>query len=188
MMEQKLHEILERNDLLRYEIMLERNGLDTVDVMSELNDDDMTRLGISTMGDRKKLLKLFRTQASSKAVVDNNVVLKQDIFRAWIRKSWGISKKGSLFLYTDRLEWNNGQETIRIKDIANISVEDGLGTSILKITTLNGDKYIFQKTRVAITAVAVLGGIEMAALSDKKNYDLEIWRKMIDKLRLEGTL
>jgi hypothetical protein len=52
-------DILSENRLDQYIVLFERNNLTDISIISELNETDLEKLGISIMGDRKKILKLF---------------------------------------------------------------------------------------------------------------------------------
>jgi len=52
-------ELLVKNGLEKYIEVFKINGLDTIEIINELNELDLEKIGISMMGDRKKILKLF---------------------------------------------------------------------------------------------------------------------------------
>ena len=60
--------MLSENNLDEYIEIFEKNKLDTVEVLSELNDNDLINIGVDLLGDRKKLLNIFRKNE----VVENN--------------------------------------------------------------------------------------------------------------------
>ena len=60
--------MLSEKNLDEYIELFEKNKLDTIEVLSELNDDDLINIGVNILGDRKKLLSLFR---KNEVVVDN---------------------------------------------------------------------------------------------------------------------
>lgn len=54
-----LLKLLEDNDLKAYIEILEKEKIYTIDELKELTQDDYKELGIATLGERKKFLKLF---------------------------------------------------------------------------------------------------------------------------------
>jgi len=58
-MEQNIIKTLNENELGQYVSIFEENKLNSLDLLSDLTEDDYIKLGISLMGDRKKLLKIF---------------------------------------------------------------------------------------------------------------------------------
>ena len=53
-------DIFIKNNLESYVELFERNKLVDISIITELNEDDLEKLGIDIMGDRKKILKIFR--------------------------------------------------------------------------------------------------------------------------------
>ena len=58
-MTDKLKEILEKNNLTEYMSIFEQHKVLDIDTMSELNENELEKIGINALGDRKKILKLF---------------------------------------------------------------------------------------------------------------------------------
>ena len=52
-------ELLAENNLEQYIELFENNNLTEYDLLTELSEDDLEKLGIIIMGDRKRILKLF---------------------------------------------------------------------------------------------------------------------------------
>jgi DNA-directed RNA polymerase subunit RPC12/RpoP len=52
-------ELLIKNGLKEYIGLFETNKLDTNEIICELNENDLEKLGITIMGDRKKIIKIF---------------------------------------------------------------------------------------------------------------------------------
>ena len=53
-------DILIENNLSQYIELFEKNNLTDIIIISELNETDYEKIGINTMGDRKKIIKIFR--------------------------------------------------------------------------------------------------------------------------------
>lgn len=58
-MTDELKEILAQNNLVEYVELFETHKLNTLDDLKELTESDYTEIGITALGDRKRLLKLF---------------------------------------------------------------------------------------------------------------------------------
>jgi len=58
-MNENVRKILSENNLDEYITLFEQNKLDSIETLSSVNESDYEKLGITKMGDRKKLLKLF---------------------------------------------------------------------------------------------------------------------------------
>jgi hypothetical protein len=54
-----IKEILEENGLSEYISTFEQNKLTSADVLAELTENDYVQIGITVMGDRKKMMRLF---------------------------------------------------------------------------------------------------------------------------------
>jgi len=52
-------EVLLENNLDKYITTFEENNLTDYSVLSEINEKDLEKIGISIIGDRKKIIKLF---------------------------------------------------------------------------------------------------------------------------------
>jgi hypothetical protein len=58
-MTDELKNILVENGLGEYSDLFDKNKLDSIDILTDITETDYEKMGISVMGDRKKLLKLF---------------------------------------------------------------------------------------------------------------------------------
>ena len=124
------------------------------------------------------------SQASPVSKKDPSKILKQGTFQLWKKKKFGFPEKGTLTLYSDRLEWEGVDDfTIPLDSIVDVSVESGLGANTLKISDEDDLPYTFQKTDKA-SFIAGLADLHLAAMMNKGG-DLQAWRDLIDQLRLE---
>ncbi|MCL2792501.1 MAG: SAM domain-containing protein [Spirochaetaceae bacterium] len=57
--EKKWNDILRENNLDEYIDIFEKNKLTDLEIISELTEDDLEKIGIIAMGDRRRMLKLF---------------------------------------------------------------------------------------------------------------------------------
>jgi hypothetical protein len=67
---------LEKN-LGEYIEIFEKNKLDDFDTISELSETDLEKLGITAMGDRKKLLKVFSLKKINAKIFDTNHMIDE---------------------------------------------------------------------------------------------------------------
>ena len=67
-METKIIGLLKENGLENYLSIFEKNKLDNLEILSDLTEADFEKLGISVMGDRKRLVKLFSASATQSPV------------------------------------------------------------------------------------------------------------------------
>lgn len=63
-MTNELKEIFEQNNLAEYVELFETHKLNTIDDLKELTESDYTEIGITALGDRKRLVKLFYEEKS----------------------------------------------------------------------------------------------------------------------------
>jgi preprotein translocase subunit SecF len=61
----ELKKILEENNLAEYIELFEQHKISDVNIVSELNESELETIGISALGDRKKIVKLFSQKASA---------------------------------------------------------------------------------------------------------------------------
>jgi len=73
-MTNELRQILKNNNLAEYIELLEQHKILDPDILSELSESELEKIGIAALGDRKKLLKLFQknnNRQSSNPEVNN---------------------------------------------------------------------------------------------------------------------
>jgi len=58
--EDDINEILAENGLEKYIEIFQRNNLNSCEIIRELDENDLEKLEITIMGDRKKILRIFR--------------------------------------------------------------------------------------------------------------------------------
>lgn len=175
--------------------------------LKSLTENDLEKIGIKTLGDRKYILKLFNTeidnfkndllysdfsnQEKSNLKIKENEILKQNnvTFRIDNYK-W---EEGLLTLYINRIHFKSefNDFTIPIKNIIDVSVEARAARSSLLIK----DQYyiyrftIFNNSTVnsfVFGSMASLNSIEsvgLAMMNDKQITDIEIWRNKIEQLK-----
>lgn len=118
--------------------------------------------------------------------IDKDKIFKRDKFKLWKKKNMGLSESGTLTLFKDRLYWEGYKcFTLPIDKIINVSVRDSFGTSNLLIYDDEPLPYRFQITSRSTVGIALFADLGLAAMADKKISETEIWRQMIDKLRLD---
>jgi hypothetical protein len=81
-MSDDLIKILTENDLADYISIFEQNKLNSIELLSDITESDYEKIGISALGDRKKLLKLFfknenQDQTASQVTPAPTVVVEQ---------------------------------------------------------------------------------------------------------------
>jgi len=59
-MTNELRQILEKNNLTEYIELFEQHKILDADILSELSEPELEKIGITALGDRKKILKLFQ--------------------------------------------------------------------------------------------------------------------------------
>ena len=60
----ELKKILEENNLAEYIKLFEQHKILDVDTLSDLNESELETIGVSALGDRKKIVKLFSSKAA----------------------------------------------------------------------------------------------------------------------------
>ena len=114
--------------------------------------------------------------------IQSNKILKQAKFSLWKKKSFGWPEKGTLTLFSDRLEWEGSDDfTIPLESIVDVSVQCGLGANNLNISDGDDKPYRFQKTEMGSTLLGLAD--PMLAAMTNKGGDLVSWRELIEKLR-----
>jgi hypothetical protein len=53
-------ELLRENGFSKYVELFEKNKIDSYDVIMALNEQDLAVMGVDTIGDRKRIMQLFR--------------------------------------------------------------------------------------------------------------------------------
>jgi len=72
--------MLSENKLDEYIEIFEKNKLDTVEILSDLDDNDLINIGINILGDRKKLLNIFKNKESDiPKPVDSNFFKQEEV-------------------------------------------------------------------------------------------------------------
>lgn len=176
------------------------------DVLKELTDNDLEKLGVTTLGDRKRILKLFlsndyesfrieflckdlSSEERARLNIPENRILKQNTFR---RGGGSVfNEKGKLTLYENRIKWESpfNNFIIPINKIVDVSIKNGFGCSVLKITDDIAEHKFYTVNRVsgALVGAGIAGNnllyLGLAAMNDKPMTDIEHWRFLIEKLR-----
>jgi hypothetical protein len=114
-------DVLMENSLGDYIELFEKNKLTDIEIISELTESDLEKLGITIMGDRKKILKTFYINNVSSATINNepeqvkteNVSLKNNSIK--IKRVENVV--GSALLVDIRIDsalyqFSNGEEKI----------------------------------------------------------------------------
>jgi hypothetical protein len=78
--EKNWKDVLLENELDEYIDIFEKNKLTDLEIISELTENDLEKLGITIMGVRKKILKIYSTNkiAKKEIIVTNNVNMEKD--------------------------------------------------------------------------------------------------------------
>ena len=63
--EMAIKDLLEENDLKQYCEIFENNKIENIQNAIDLNDNDLINIGISILGDRKKILSLIENKRSA---------------------------------------------------------------------------------------------------------------------------
>jgi hypothetical protein len=94
MLSEKVQSVLINNDLQEYIPLFEEHRLDRIELINELSEDDLEKIGIIAIGDRKKLIKLFSSSDSKKdegnVNVPVNVVVQETKSDAGSGAGWGV--------------------------------------------------------------------------------------------------
>lgn len=116
--------------------------------------------------------------------MEGKIIKKQKIR---YRKGVIAWEEGELILYPQKLVFFGSKKiTIPLNEIENISVNDGFGQGNIIISTEEAE-YKFFKNNSSMNTTALLFGMNVAAMGDKKISDLEAWRQSIEKLRENGN-
>ena len=208
--EEVLNRFFEKFNLQEYINEFKNQKIFTYELLKELTDEDLQKIGISALGDRKRIIKLlqgsdldnFRNSILYKNIdkkdlqtvkVKENEVLKKNKCR--FKYLSGDAENGELTLYCNRIIWNGDLNnfTIPIIEITDVSVKSIASQSTL-IITANDHIYNFifiNKTVGASAALAAFAGFSDAAvvgvamMNDKPISDIEFWRQKIETLREE---
>lgn len=207
--EEILKEFFNKYELTPYIDIFKKEKVFSFESIKSLTENDLEKIGIKTLGDRKYILKLFNTeidnfknnllyydfsnQEKSNLKIKENEILKQNnvTFRIDNYK-W---EEGLLTLYINRIHFKSefNDFTIPIKNIIDVSVEARAARSTLLIK----DQYylyrftIFNNSTVnsfVFGSMAGLNSIEsvgLAMMNDKQITDIEIWRNKIEQLKQE---
>ncbi|MCI6365418.1 MAG: hypothetical protein MR911_02865 [Spirochaetia bacterium] len=208
--EEILYKFFEKYQILDYVNEFKNQKVFSLEILKDLTDDDLLKLGVITLGDRKRLLKLFQGNELNNfrnlllyKNVDKNELEKIDIEENEILKHnkckfkymSADAEKGELTLYCNRIVWKGylNEFTIAIIDITDVSVKSMAGQSTLIITA---NEQIFNFTFInsatgTSAALAAFAGLSDAAvvgvamMNDKPITDIEFWRQKIESLREE---
>ncbi|MDR0910642.1 MAG: hypothetical protein LBM77_12865 [Spirochaetaceae bacterium] len=74
-----VHKILRENQLDEYIPIFDKHKLNTFDIISKLNENDLTELGITVIGDRKKIKSLFIEGSATTQDSGSNVNVNQTV-------------------------------------------------------------------------------------------------------------
>ena len=125
-MNENIRKILSENGLEEYISLFEKNRLDNLEILSNINESDYEKMGISIMGDRKRLIKLFyENEMNEKSVMQSNNPPHQS-------------------------------EPIREKVIEKVVVEKQMGGEQVIIQKSNSGCWIFVTVVVAIILGAIM--------------------------------
>lgn len=205
--EEILKQFFNKYELSTFIDTFKREKVFSFESLKSLTENDLEKIGIKTLGDRKYILKLLNTeidnfkndllysdfsnQEKSNLKIKENEILKQNnvTFRIDNYK-W---EEGLLTLYINRIHFKSefNDFTIPIKNIIDVSVEARAARSSLLIK----DQYyiyrftIFNNSTVnsfVFGSMAGLNSIEsvgLAMMNDKQITDIEIWRNKIEQLK-----
>lgn len=73
--EEAIRELLSRNGLEKYIPLFEEQGLLNAGVLSNMKDEDWEKIGISAVGDKKLLGKLFTTQKKDRTLMGCSIII-----------------------------------------------------------------------------------------------------------------
>jgi len=203
-----LEQFFKKNNIEEYIDKFKQEKVFSSELIKELTDSDLEKLGISTLGDRKKVLKLFQSpeldnfknnilyqdltdSEKTKLLIKENEIIKQNECKFKFDDSG--NELGTLTLYVNRIEWkgNNNHFVIAINKIIDVSVKSTAANSTLTIKAYNHEyNFTIHNSSVATNAaLASLAGMSevavvgVAMMSDKPITDIEFWRQKIDYLR-----
>ena len=200
----------EKNNLSDYIPKFIEQKVFSIELLKELSDIDLEKLGFSILGERKKLLKLFSnneienfkneilykdlsSEERAKLDIPENKILKQNKFR--YSGASVFAESGTLTLFENRIVWKGDVNSfiIPINKIVDVSIKNSAGTAILKITDdVKVHKfYMVDRVSLGLAGAAMGGGgleyMGLAMMNDKPMTDIEYWRVLIEKLREKET-
>lgn len=203
-----LDQFFKKNQLDEYIEKFKEQKVFSIELIKELTDNDLEKLGVAALGDRKRLIKLFQSNAldsfknellyseltdleKSKLAVKENDILKQN--ECSFKYGDSSEEPGKLTLYINRIEWKGDTNyfVISINKIIDVSVKSGAAVSRLCIKAYNKE-YIFIMRNDEVTKNALLAtfaGLSqlqvmgIAMMTDKPITDIEFWRQRIEELR-----
>lgn len=205
--EEILKQFFNKYELSTFIDTFKREKVFSFESLKSLTENDLEKIGIKTLGDRKYILKLLNTeidnfkndllysdfsnQEKSNLKIKENEILKQNnvTFRIDNYK-W---EEGLLTLYINRIHFKSefNDFTIPIKNIIDVSVESRAARSSLLIK----DQYyiyrftIFNNSTVNSFVFGSMAGfnsiesVGLAMMNDKQITDIEIWRNKIEQLK-----
>jgi len=197
----------QKNKLAQFIGEFKKQKVFSFNIIKELTEDDLEKLGVVALGDRKRMVKLFSgnqlanfrneflysdisDEEKRKLQIPENDILKQNKFKFKFGNS--SSEEGTLTLYFNRIIWEGdiNNFTIAIINIRDVSVKNSAGQSTLIVTDIY-QVYNFSiiNNSIAMGAVASLAGMSdvgavgVAMINDKPITDIEYWRQKIESLR-----
>jgi hypothetical protein len=96
MLSEKIQNILISNDLQDYIPIFEMHKLDRIELINELTDEDFEKVGITILGDRKKIIKLFSSYQNEiekhkeNLSVPVNVIVQESQSGGSSGAGWGV--------------------------------------------------------------------------------------------------
>ena len=202
--EELLKMFFEKNELSELVPKFIEQKVFTPELIKDLTDEDLEKLGVSLLGDRKKLLKLFSngefdlfksqilykdltSAEKEKLDIPENRILKQNKFNF----SYASGEVGTLTLYENRIVWKgyNNHFIIPINKIKDVSIENSAAQSMLKVTDdlRSYSFFMVNKKSAALAGVSMFNNnlefLGLAMMNDKPMSDTEYWRYLIEKLR-----
>lgn len=200
----------EKNNLSEFIPKFIEQKVFSIEILKELSDSDLEKLGFSILGERKKILKLFSnneiekfkneilykdlsTEERAKLDIPENKILKQNKFR--YSGASIFAENGTLTLFENRIVWKGDVNSfiIPINKILDVSIKNSAGTSVLKISddVKVHDFYMVDRVSLGLAGAAMGGGgleyMGLAIMNDKPMTDIEYWRVLIEKLREKET-
>lgn len=209
--EEILEKFFTENQMSEYIDEFKKQKIFSFDMLKELTENDLRQLGVESLGDRKRMVKLFSANQPlnfkneilysnlsiserTKLDLPENKILKKNEFKF---KGIGASnfggESGSLTLYENRILWRGelNEFVIPIVAITDVSVSKKNNISELKITDdirlyifFMTDKMTALNSAAAFVAGGVAAGAIAGAIGDTKIMtDIEYWRVLIEKQR-----
>ena len=71
-MNEKIRKVLLNNNLGEYIEIFENQKLDNIEILKNLTENDYEKIGITILGDRKKLLRIFSNKIGVKKISRSN--------------------------------------------------------------------------------------------------------------------